>query len=94
MSDSNTPETTSYAPDLYYSFQVHFLVRENLLAIDELREEQDSIYKELHECFGLEKCRKEENDQTVLTGPPPRKLWQYELRSFQMGGSKLEKNCL
>merc|ERR1739844_193929 len=54
--------------------QVHFLVRENLLAIDELREEQDSIYKELHECFGLEKCRKEENDQTVLTGPPPHGL--------------------
>ena len=55
------------------------MVRENLLAIDELREEQDSIYKELHECFGLEKCRKEENDQTVLTGPPPRKLKFYAI---------------
>merc|ERR1712001_303716 len=50
--------------------QVHFLVRENLLAIDELRDEQDKIYQDLHECFGLEKCRKEENDQTVLVGPP------------------------
>ena len=55
------------------------MVRENLLAIDELREEQDSIYKELHECFGLEKCRKEENDQTVLTGPPPRKFEFYAI---------------
>merc|ERR1712001_485948 len=50
--------------------QVHFLVRENLLAIDELCDEQDKIYQDLHECFGLEKCRKEENDQTVLVGPP------------------------
>merc|ERR1712018_772712 len=41
--------------------QVHFLVRENLLAIDELRDEYDKIYEELHECFGLERCRKQEN---------------------------------
>jgi len=47
--------------------QVHFLVRENLLAIDELRDEQDRIYQDLHDCFGLEKCRKEEN---FIDGPP------------------------
>merc|ERR1712001_453290 len=47
--------------------QVHFLVRENLLAIDELRDEQDQIYQDLHDCFGLEKCRKEEN---FIDGPP------------------------
>merc|ERR1711899_637276 len=47
--------------------QVHFLVRENLLNIDELRDEQDRIYQELHDCFGLEKCRKEEN---FIDGPP------------------------
>jgi len=47
--------------------QVHFLVRENLLAIDELRDEQDRIYQELHDCFGLERCRKQEN---FIDGPP------------------------
>merc|ERR1719367_2277555 len=47
--------------------QVHFLVRENLLAIDELRDEHDKIYQELHDCFGLERCRKQEN---FLDGPP------------------------
>merc|ERR1712141_243434 len=47
--------------------QVHFLVRENLLNIDELRDEQDRIYQELHDCFGPEKCRKEEN---FIDGPP------------------------
>jgi len=47
--------------------QVHFLVRENLLAIDELRDEQDAIYQDLHECFGLERCRKQEN---FIDGPP------------------------
>ena len=51
-------------------FQVHFLVRENLLAIDELRDEQDAIYQDLHECFGLERCRKQEN---FIDGPPTRK---------------------
>merc|ERR1719350_54409 len=48
--------------------QVHFLVRENLLAIDELRDIHDKIYDEIHECFGLERCRKQEN---FIDGPPP-----------------------
>jgi hypothetical protein len=48
--------------------QVHFLVRENLLAIDELRDIHDKIYEEIHECFGLERCRKQEN---FIDGPPP-----------------------
>ena len=43
------------------------MVRENLLAIDELRDEQDRIYQELHDCFGLERCRKQEN---FIDGPP------------------------
>ena len=51
--------------------QVHFLVRENLLAIDELRDTHDKIYDEIHECFGLERCRKQEN---FIDGPPPRKI--------------------
>ena len=42
-------------------------MRENLLAIDELRDEQDQIYQELHDCFGLERCRKQEN---FIDGPP------------------------
>ena len=42
-------------------------MRENLLAIDELRDEQDRIYQELHDCFGLERCRKQEN---FIDGPP------------------------
>merc|ERR1712141_446402 len=48
--------------------QVHFLVRENILAIDELRDIHDKIYEEIHECFGLERCRKQEN---FIDGPPP-----------------------
>ena len=46
-------------------------MRENLLAIDELRDEQDRIYQDLHDCFGLEKCRKEEN---FIDGPPSRNV--------------------
>jgi len=52
--------------------QVHFLVRENLLAIDELRDEHDKIYQEIHECFGLERCRKQENFMSPR--PPSRKI--------------------
>ena len=55
--------------------QVHFLVRENLLAIDELRDEHDKIYQELHDCFGLERCRKQEN---FLDWPPIRKKVMFE----------------
>lgn len=47
--------------------QVHYLVRENLLEIDNLRYIQDEFFKELHECFGLEKCLRESNLQD---GPP------------------------
>ena len=50
-----------------FIFQVHFLVRENLLAIDELRDEHDKIYEEIHECFGLERCRKQENFLEIPT---------------------------
>ena len=46
---------------------MHFLVRENLLAIDELRDEHDKIYEEIHECFGLERCRKQENFLEIPT---------------------------
>ena len=45
------------------------MVRENLLAIDELRDIHDKIYEEIHECFGLERCRKQEN---FIDGPPSR----------------------
>lgn len=47
--------------------QVHYLVRENLLEIDNLRYIQDEFYKDLHECFGLEKCLREAN---LMDGPP------------------------
>jgi len=47
--------------------QVHYLVRENLLEIDNLRYIQDEFYKELHDCFGLEKCLRESN---MMDGPP------------------------
>ena len=39
--------------------QVHYLVRENLLELDEIRKEQEDVYKELQHCYGLEKCLKE-----------------------------------
>ena len=53
--------------------QVHYLVRENLLEIDNLRYIQDEFYKDLHECFGLEKCLREAN---LMDGPPQVSLLQ------------------
>ena len=43
------------------------MVRENLLEIDNLRYLQDEFFKELHECFGLEKCLRE---ASLTDGPP------------------------
>lgn len=48
--------------------QVHYLVRENLLEIDELRKMHDDFYKELYECFGLETCLRHSN--LLDSGPP------------------------
>ena len=42
-------------------------MRENLLEIDNLRYLQDEFFKELHECFGLEKCLRE---ASLTDGPP------------------------
>ena len=61
--------------------QVHFLVRENILAIDELRDIHDKIYEEIHECFGLERCRKQEN---FIDGPPPRNIF-LEIFFYKLG---------
>lgn len=47
--------------------QVHYMVRDSLLEIEELAEIHDEFYKELHDCFGLEKCMKQAN---LLDGPP------------------------
>merc|ERR1712038_2219482 len=47
--------------------QVHYLVRENLLEIDELRKMHDEFYRELYDCFGLEKCLRHSN---LMDGPP------------------------
>merc|ERR1712156_1250791 len=66
--------------------QVHFLVRENLLAIDELRDIHDKIYEEIHECFGLERCRKQEN---FIDGPPPRNSYM-NIYFTNSGGKKLK----
>merc|ERR1711944_232951 len=47
--------------------QVHYLVRENLLEIDELRKQHDEFYRELYDCFGLETCLRHSN---LMDGPP------------------------
>lgn len=39
--------------------QVHWLVRDNLLELDEIRKEQEDIYREMQACYGLEKCLKQ-----------------------------------
>ena len=36
--------------------QVHRMVRDNLLELDDLKREHDAIYSELLSCYGLEKC--------------------------------------
>ena len=38
--------------------QVHQMVRDNLLELDDLKREHDAIYSELLSCYGLEKCLK------------------------------------
>ena len=43
------------------------MVRENLLEIDELRKMHDEFYRELYDCFGLEKCLRHSN---LMDGPP------------------------
>ena len=63
------------------------MVRENLLAIDELRDIHDKIYEEIHECFGLERCRKQEN---FIEGPPPRNSY-INIYILQTQGEKTQK---
>jgi len=48
--------------------QVHYLVRENLLEIDELRKTHEEFYKELYDCFGLETCLR--HSDLLDSGPP------------------------
>jgi len=47
--------------------QVHYLVRENLLEIDELRKTHEQFYRELYDCFGLETCLRHSD---LMDGPP------------------------
>ena len=38
--------------------QVHYLVRKNMMELDDLKREHEEIYRELQSCYGLEKCLK------------------------------------
>ena len=36
--------------------KVHYLVREYLLDIEDLKREHEGLYKQLQSCYGLERC--------------------------------------
>merc|ERR1711973_335038 len=57
--------------------QIHWLVKDQIKEVEELKKEHDTIYNEITGCFGLEKCL---NEFDLLRIEPGSKLYELGLR--------------
>merc|ERR1711983_479408 len=68
--------------------QIHWLVRDQIKEVEELKAEHDEIYNEIAGCYGLEKCLVEFD---LVDIQPGTKLWNLGLRKVDLSMSELSK---
>merc|ERR1712025_1331334 len=68
--------------------QVHWLVKNQIKEVEELKAEHDEIYNEIAGCYGLEKCLSEFD---LVDIQPGTKLWNLGLRRVDLTGSELTR---
>merc|ERR1712013_340541 len=68
--------------------QIHWLVKDQIKEVEELKAEHDEIYNEITGCYGLEKCLAEFD---LLDIKPGSKLWNLGLRKMDLSMSSLTK---
>merc|ERR1711872_1116702 len=68
--------------------QIHWLVKDQIKEVEELKAEHDEIYNEITGCYGLEKCLAEFD---LLDIKPGSKLWNLGLRKVDLSMSALTK---
>merc|ERR1711868_225412 len=68
--------------------QIHWLVKNQIKEVEELKAEHDEIYNEIAGCYGLEKCLTEFD---LVDIKPGTKLWNLGLRKVDLSMSELSK---
>merc|ERR1712025_35792 len=68
--------------------QIHWLVRDQVKEVEDLKAEHDELYNELTACFGLEKCLTEFNLHNIGDGS---KLHSLGLRAMDLSMSQLTR---
>merc|ERR1712227_848456 len=68
--------------------QIHWLVKNQIKEVEELKAEHDEIYNEIAGCYGLEKCLTEFD---LVDIKPGTKLWNLGLRKGDLSMSELSK---
>lgn len=68
--------------------QIHWLVKDQIKEVEELKAEHDEIYNEITGCYGLEKCLAEFD---LLNISPGSKLWGLGLRKMDLSMSALTR---
>merc|ERR1711970_219544 len=68
--------------------QIHWLVKDQIKEVEEVKAEHDELYNEITGCYGLEKCLAELD---LLDIKPGSKLWNLGLRKVDLSMSALTK---
>merc|ERR1712088_64754 len=68
--------------------QIHWLVKDQIKEVEELREEHNELYNEITRCFGNEKCLAEFE---LLDMSPGSKLHGLGLRALDLSGSAMSR---
>merc|ERR1712209_66105 len=68
--------------------QIHWLVKDQIKEVEELKAEHDEIYNEIAGCYGLEKCLSEFDLTDIKPGT---KLWNLGLRKVDLSMSEMTK---
>merc|ERR1712212_1110792 len=68
--------------------QIHWLVKDQIKEVEDLKAEHDEVYNEITGCYGLEKCLAEFD---LLDIKPGSKLWSLGLRKVDLSMSALTK---
>merc|ERR1712055_66999 len=66
--------------------QIHWLVKDQIKEVEDLKAEHDEVYNEITGCYGLEKCLAEFD---LLDITPGSKLWSLGLRKVDLSMSAL-----
>merc|ERR1712055_99646 len=68
--------------------QIHWLVRDQIKEVEELKAEHDEIYNEIAGCYGLESCLGEFD---LVDIQPGSKLWNLGLRRVDLSMTELSR---